>query len=294
MSRDLVACCARVPWIVALAVPVVAQVPCPEVGPLANWTGGAAVVCPCFIQGEEAGVILEAPAEAYPIEILRVGIAWGSQFGGSPQSLESAVRIYAAGLPNPGAPIFSLDAPVLTDGFINEFDIEPFPGAVLIESGPFLASLQFDNDNAGQIFNGSVVHDGNGCQRGRNAVFARPGGWQDACPLGVTGDWVIQVVYRSLECGVDAIEFVRGDDNVDGAVDISDPVFSLGVLFLGDLPRCREAMDSNGDEVHDISDPVYTLAFLFSGGPPPGAPHPGCGDDTGAVDLGCDDPGSCA
>lgn len=30
--------------------------------------------------------------------------------------------IYGAGLPNPGAPIASLDGPLLTDGFINEFD----------------------------------------------------------------------------------------------------------------------------------------------------------------------------
>jgi len=37
----------------------------------------------------------------YPVEITRARIGWGSQFGGAPQSLEEAIHIYPAGLPNP-------------------------------------------------------------------------------------------------------------------------------------------------------------------------------------------------
>ena len=164
-----------------------------------NYTGGGQVTCPCFVAGEQAGAVFTLPAAAYPIEILRVGIGWGSQFGGSGQTLGAAINIYAGGLPNPGSPIFSLPGPQLTDGAINEFNLGPLPGEIVIPSGAFTVALEFDQDNAGDVFAPSVVHDGNGCQAGKNVVFAIPGGWQSACALGVGGDWVIYVKYRSLK-----------------------------------------------------------------------------------------------
>ena len=163
-----------------------------------NYTGGGQAACPCFVTGEQAGAVFTLPAAAYPIEILRVGIGWGSQFGGQPQSLQQAVHIYAGGLPDPGAPIFTLEGPLLTDGVVNEFNLGPIPGEIIIPSGAFAVTLEFAEDNAGNFFAPSVVHDGNGCQGGKNVVFAIPGGWQDACALGVTGDWVVYVKYRSL------------------------------------------------------------------------------------------------
>ncbi len=60
-----------------------------------------------------------------------------------------------------------------------------------------------------------------------------------------------------------------GDSNMDGAVDISDPVGALSYLFLGATIPSRENANVNGDEILDISDPVYLLGFLFLGGPAP-------------------------
>jgi hypothetical protein len=54
------------------------------------------------------------------------------------------------------------------------------------------------NSNVNDPFAPSVLHDGNGCQAGKNVVFASPGAWYDACVLGVTGDWVFHVKYQSL------------------------------------------------------------------------------------------------
>ncbi|HEU4929300.1 MAG TPA: FlgD immunoglobulin-like domain containing protein [Candidatus Krumholzibacteria bacterium] len=166
---------------------------------LQNYTGGGQVVCPCFVVGEQAGAVFTAPASAYPIEILKVGIGWGSQIGGAPNSLEEAIHVYAGGLPNPGAPIFTLPGPQLVDGAINEFNLEPLAGEIVVNSGPFTVTLEFMNQNAGDPFAPSVVHDGNGCQSGKNVVYAVPGGWFNACSLGVTGDWVFYVVYRSVK-----------------------------------------------------------------------------------------------
>lgn len=190
---------------IALLVPLAAAslagtagAQCPPQGNLQNFTGASSVACPCFVVGEQAAVVLSAPAAHYPIEITKVEITWASQFGGAPDSLESAIHLYAAGFPNPGTPQFSVAGPVLSDGFINQFDLTAFPGNRVINSGPFTVALEFGTANANMIFSPSVVHDGNGCQAGKNLVYAVPGGWFNACSLGVTGDWRIAAEYRRL------------------------------------------------------------------------------------------------
>jgi hypothetical protein len=174
---------------------------CPTEPRLENFTGAGTTSCPCFDPGEQAGAIFTLPAGDFPIEILRVGVGWGSQFGGAPDQLEQAIHIYQGGLPNPGAPVFSLVGPQLTDGVINEFDLEPLPGQIIIDSAPFTVTLEFFNQNAGDPFAPTVVHDGNGCQPGKNVVFAVPGVWNDACLLGVSGNWIFYVFYRKTSCG---------------------------------------------------------------------------------------------
>lgn len=83
--------------------------------------------------------------------------------------------------------------------------------------------------------------------------------------------------------------FLRGDANADGNVDLSDPVATLGVLFLGDgFLVCDDAADANDDGALDLSDAVHTLRFLFAGGPGPSVPGPDeCGDDPTEDELRC-------
>lgn len=191
-----------------------------------NYTGGGSTACPCFVVGEEAGVVLDVPASHYPIEITHIKVGWGSAFGGAPDSLEQAIHIYPAGLPSPGSPQFSVVGPVLTDGFINDFDISIIPGNKKITSGPFMISLEFANTNAGDPFAPTVVHDGNGCQSPLNTVFAIPGGWSNACSLGVTGDWIMSVDYRRLASAT----FRNGGTN-PASYSVTNPA-GLGSTFL--------------------------------------------------------------
>jgi len=188
---------------------------CAEEPPLQN-AGAPAFACPCFAAGEEAGAVFTAPAADYPIEILRVGIAWVSQFGGNPAQVESAIHIYGAGLPNPGTRIFSLPGPQLQDGFINVFNLEPIPGEIIVNSGSFTVTLEFANANAGNFFAPTVSYDNNGCQPGKNVVRAIPGGWRDACSLGVAGDWYFFVVYRPVSCGAVGVGAVPDGDAIPG------------------------------------------------------------------------------
>ncbi len=73
-------------------------------------------------------------------------------------------------------------------------------------------------------------------------------------------------------------EFIRGDINLDKALDISDAITLLGDLFLGiKSPACRDALDVNDDGQTDISDAISFLAAQFLGTfviPPP-SPRPG-------------------
>ncbi len=80
--------------------------------------------------------------------------------------------------------------------------------------------------------------------------------------------------------------FLRGDSNVDGAVNISDAVNLLDWLFRGQgsVEACLDAADFNDDGAVDISDPVATLMFLFVGA---GALAEGCAIDRTEDGLTC-------
>lgn len=82
--------------------------------------------------------------------------------------------------------------------------------------------------------------------------------------------------------------FQRGDSNSDGAVDISDAVFTLNGLYLGGGPfACEDAADANDDGAIDLSDAVYTLSHGFLGGRPPPPPFPNCGTDPTSDGIAC-------
>ena len=59
--------------------------------------------------------------------------------------------------------------------------------------------------------------------------------------------------------------FLRGDANRDGKLDISDPIYTLGFLFLGnpvDL-SCTDAADVDDSGAVGIADAIFTFQYLF-------------------------------
>ena len=84
-------------------------------------------------------------------------------------------------------------------------------------------------------------------------------------------------------------QFIRGDFNLDGSVDVSDPIALLRHLYLGMPGGCLDAGDVNNTETLDITDAIRLLAFLFQAGMAPEAPFPGAGvDPDGGDGLGCE------
>ncbi len=74
-------------------------------------------------------------------------------------------------------------------------------------------------------------------------------------------------------------EFIRGDANQDGTINIADVVTILGYLFQGQGAACLLSNDSNDDESVDISDAIALLSLLFGGGMTLPPPYPDCGPD---------------
>ncbi len=88
--------------------------------------------------------------------------------------------------------------------------------------------------------------------------------------------------------------FVRGDVNSDQDIDITDAVFTLNYLFVGGrIPTCLDAVDVNDNASIELTDAIFILNYLFSGGQAPAAPFPGCGQDTNADDIDCQEPPNC-
>jgi hypothetical protein len=89
----------------------------------------------------------------------------------------------------------------------------------------------------------------------------------------------------------DPVEFVRGDCNTDGALNLADAVTVLTVLFPPPMPPtmgCEDACDGNDDGAIDIADAIALLSWMF-GFPAIPLPAPtSCGPDpTTAEPLEC-------
>ena len=76
--------------------------------------------------------------------------------------------------------------------------------------------------------------------------------------------------------------------NGDVGVNLSDAVFTLSYLFqAGPTPYCLDAADANDDGRIDISDPVKTLGSLFLGEGSLPPPHSARGPDPTDDEMRC-------
>ena len=82
--------------------------------------------------------------------------------------------------------------------------------------------------------------------------------------------------------------FIRGDVNIDGKVQISDPINLLDHLFADGSIGCSDSSDANDDGSVDLADSIFILGYLFSNGPQPPPPFTAPGSDPTDDSLGCD------
>jgi hypothetical protein len=115
--------------------------------------------------------------------------------------------------------------------------------------------------------------------------------------LDLNQDGILDVIVASSD--VDMIEvylgqppapdFDRGDANLDGQINLADPLTILGFLFQQNSPgiACLDAIDCNDDGSIDLSDPITELNYLFAAGTSLPEPFLGCGPDPTSDALEC-------
>ena len=92
---------------------------------------------------------------------------------------------------------------------------------------------------------------------------------------------------------VDLPQFIRGDGNGDGQLDVSDAVQGLDFLFGSGAIDCHSALDCNDDSTINLADVVFVLGSVFGSNSLPSAPYPACGPDPTADALDCVSSASC-
>ncbi|MDE0960172.1 MAG: hypothetical protein OSB09_05270, partial [Planctomycetota bacterium] len=97
-------------------------------------------------------------------------------------------------------------------------------------------------------------------------------GLDDSCEIDTDGDGTPD------DCEV-ADDFIRGNANNDGNVDLGDGILILGYLFSSAAIPCLDAADCDDNGQVDITDAIYLFTYQFAGGSAPLAPFPNCGAD---------------
>ncbi len=104
--------------------------------------------------------------------------------------------------------------------------------------------------------------------------------------------WVILICLGTMS-PLHAKDFLRGDVNEDGIVDIADGVNMLDYMFLSGFTYCVDANDIDDDGVVNVTDAVNLFGYLFTGSSAPAAPFTVCGPDPTPDTLGCESYATC-
>jgi uncharacterized repeat protein (TIGR01451 family) len=158
----------------------------------------SAVIQAGFAAGEKGASWLTSTCDG---NIVAVQVLWLSVTGGTGETLGGSIEIYRTGTyPTPGALAQQINAPLLTDGAINEYryldDNSTVPLIVPVAANETFV-LAYGFDVAPSVTGPSLVVDIDGILPGRNAIYADLGPsnlWLASEFFGVAGDWVLRAV----------------------------------------------------------------------------------------------------
>ncbi len=198
--------------------------------------GGQAVIVGDFAVGEQAGARLTMPQNG---TLVAVQVLWLEGTPGHPPSLQNAIYIYdGTTFPTPGAALATLEGPVLTPGYWNEWryldEAQTIPIDIPVVAGQKVTiALEFGEPT--DVGNGgpSVVRDVNGCQSGKNALYAiPPGAWYNFC-IYLVGDLAIRAVLE-IPDPTGACCFINGGCGVYSQAECTQ----LGGTYQGNNTDC--------------------------------------------------------
>ncbi len=183
---------------------------------------GSVAIQAGFVANERGAAWLTSPCDG---GVTAVRVLWLDQQGTGSQTLGDSITVSAAGtFPTPGAVLAQLVAPLMTEGFFNEFVLDPPVDVTQDETVVVDFKFLEDPPPSGP----SLVTDIDGCQAGKNGIFAiPPSAWFDACALGVSGDFAIRAV---VDCQQQTLIFADGFESGDTSA------WSSEVPIAGEFP----------------------------------------------------------
>ena len=219
----------RVLWLITLAgvvpTPFLADVKVYQNDSL-PLSGSGVVACQAGFVADEIGaaVYTVPPGDGKVLVIETQFFACDGSGFGLAQPRPTEVVVYSSGGPDPGIPDYTSPTVLANPGGLNIWPTidenltydggSTFTVGVRLLAGGLLAAFT------------TLATDADGCQPGKSLIFAIPGGWNDACSLGVSGDMFIRA--RVLTNG--PINYGAGTAGTDGRVPSID---SLGPWWLG-------------------------------------------------------------
>jgi len=155
--------------------------------------GGGTVACQAGFAVNEIGAAVYTVPPADGKVLLLQAQFWacdGSGIGLA-QARPVQVNVYPAGGPNPGAPVYVSPTLSAVPGFLNLWPLTE-QNLSFGTGDKFTLGVKLLNGGLLQNFT-TLATDADGCQAGKSLIFAIPGGWTDACTLGVSGDMFVRV-----------------------------------------------------------------------------------------------------
>ena len=154
---------------------------------------GGTVACQAgFVTNEIGAAVFSVPPADGRVLLLEAQwwVCDGSGLGlAGPRPM--SVQVFGSGGPDPGLPSYASPAVSASPGFLNTWPLEG-EGQSFGPGEDFTLGIQLLDGGLFGLFT-VLATDVDGCQPGKNLIFAIPGGWTDACSFGVSGDLIVRV-----------------------------------------------------------------------------------------------------
>jgi hypothetical protein len=232
---------------------------------------------------------IKAVVGAEPEDLLAYSLVAGDADGdGHPDLFVNAMRGDggADAVPDAGE-VIAVSGRLLSERRYRVDSIEPFSGELGVPIPVTISGGDFETGPDTRVLLGeSELEDVRIICTNRIEAVLPPSELRGPRDLTVTGP-AGSVTFSSAFYYLDGKNFLRGDADLSGTLGLTDGIYTLTMLFLGNRELCPDASDFDDNGLIHVTDAISLFLFLFQGGPPPMPPYPLAGEDPSPDDLDC-------
>lgn len=232
---------------------------------------------------------IKAVVGAEPEDLLAYSMVAGDADGdGHPDLFVNAMRGDGReeDIPNAGEAV-AVSGRLLSERRYRITAIEPFSGELGVPIPVTISGGGFEAGPGTRVLLGErEVEDVRVICSNRIEAVLPPSDLRGSRDLTVTGPSG-SATFSSAFYYLDGKNFVRGDSDLSGALGLTDGIYTLTMLFLGNRELCPDASDFDDNGLVHVTDAISLFLFLFQGGAPPSPPYPLAGEDPSPDELSC-------